>query len=574
MRKYFPVLAALAACLFVAVTVTAAEFPPFPKGFVTDQANVIEPSAKANLESALREYEKQTSIEIAVVTVPSLGDLSIEEYVIALVGRPGWAFGKKGKDNGIIFLIAPNERKLRIEVGKGLQGDLNDGKAGEIRDEYIIPAFKAGDMSGGIIAGTNAIIQYLGPTPFEKRAEERERARAEAAAREKLAAAERAENLKIAGVVLSIILAIGICVFLFVRRIRKNRAEEERRTQLKEEFSSLLKTIASLVETFEKAYEKEKKSLESLRADNPPEVVSDLAARMKQFSEQLPVFKDTLAVLKGKESLPVPSAEDMAAIKNLKRSVGNSIDNIGLAAKLSEKIAIAKSEGPKLLAKLPAVIEKVVKKSEHEDVSADTKKAIKGAGKDYEQAALLATRQPVNWLVVYDLLERIAAKVEKAESSADEEKLFAKKARNEGPGLLKQMPAMFERATTKASRDHVTRATKQKVDEAVKKFSSVQKQASASAVDWIVVYALLLGVVSLLTAAERGSEKDIHDFKAAEKRRKEEEEEDDRRRRNSSSSGGFIGGGGWGGGSSGGGGSDFGGGGGGGFDGGGSSGSW
>lgn len=103
--------------------------------------------------------ENKTSAEISVVTLPSLNDEPIENVAVDLFQQ--WGIGKKGKDHGLLFLIAPNERKLKIEVGYGLESILPDGLTGRIRDTYVIPEFKKGDFNTGIMQGTQAMVQIV-----------------------------------------------------------------------------------------------------------------------------------------------------------------------------------------------------------------------------------------------------------------------------------------------------------------------------------------------------------------------------------------------------------------------------
>ena len=118
----------------------------------------------------MRKYRQDTSIEIAVVTVPSLEGLSVDEYTLELASK--WGVGNRKKDNGLVFLVAPNERKARIEVGYGLEGDLTDAQANRIMQNSIVPLFKNRRMADGIAAGVSEILRELGSTPYEARAEE------------------------------------------------------------------------------------------------------------------------------------------------------------------------------------------------------------------------------------------------------------------------------------------------------------------------------------------------------------------------------------------------------------------
>lgn len=144
---------------FVPLSVSAYTSPGKPTGYVNDFAHIISPQNKADLEKVLSGFEKQSSSEVAVVTVNSLGDETVETYAVKLFEE--WGIGKKDKDNGVLLLVAPNERKVRIEVGYGLEGALTDAISNNIIQNIITPSFKAGDYDAGIKNGTNAILQVI-----------------------------------------------------------------------------------------------------------------------------------------------------------------------------------------------------------------------------------------------------------------------------------------------------------------------------------------------------------------------------------------------------------------------------
>ena len=138
---------------------TAALSYPKPTGYVNDFAAILSAEQKAALEERLIQLEKDRSVEFTVVTVKSLEGTTIEDYAVHLFET--WQIGKKDKDNGLLFLIAPNERKVRFEVGYGLEPILTDAHTGRILDNYVLPEFKANRYSEGIIAGVTAVLPVL-----------------------------------------------------------------------------------------------------------------------------------------------------------------------------------------------------------------------------------------------------------------------------------------------------------------------------------------------------------------------------------------------------------------------------
>ncbi len=141
-----------------------AEDPPVPAltGRVVDRADILSSGTEAALAAKIEAHEKATTDQIVIVTLPDLMGHPIEDWGLTL-GR-SWGIGQKGKDNGIVFLIAPNDRELRIEVGYGLEGSLPDATANEIIQSEIIPHFKQGNMEAGVVAGLDAILAALGGT--------------------------------------------------------------------------------------------------------------------------------------------------------------------------------------------------------------------------------------------------------------------------------------------------------------------------------------------------------------------------------------------------------------------------
>jgi uncharacterized protein len=124
--------------------------------WVTDTAGALSPDTIARLNQKIGEIHTSHGIEMAVVVIRSLDGLSIEETAERIFNR--WGIGKKGKDNGILFLWATGDRKVRIEVGYGLEGVIPDGKAGAILDTYVIPRFRASEFERGVLAGVDATL--------------------------------------------------------------------------------------------------------------------------------------------------------------------------------------------------------------------------------------------------------------------------------------------------------------------------------------------------------------------------------------------------------------------------------
>ncbi len=145
--------------LFFALPVSAEpldDWPAKPSHYVTDRAGMIEASAERQLNGFLQELEQKSGVQFLVVTVDSLDGESKEGYALALAEK--WRLGKKGKDDGLLFLLAKKERQYRFEVGYGLEGLLPDGYLGSLGRERLVPFLKKGQTSEGVLAASISII--------------------------------------------------------------------------------------------------------------------------------------------------------------------------------------------------------------------------------------------------------------------------------------------------------------------------------------------------------------------------------------------------------------------------------
>lgn len=150
-----------AAALSVGAASCSSSSSPIPKftAPVVDQADVVSAATERQVDSELTDYQTRTGNQIAVAIVKTTGSKSLEDYTIDLARA--WGVGQKGKDNGAVLLIAYKDRKVRIEVGRGLEGTLTDLDSGRIIRERIIPQMQAGNVDAAIVDGTRGIRQVL-----------------------------------------------------------------------------------------------------------------------------------------------------------------------------------------------------------------------------------------------------------------------------------------------------------------------------------------------------------------------------------------------------------------------------
>lgn len=147
--------------LYTTATVSIAQ-PPIPELWGTpvhDEAKILSPDFITQLELVLKQSEDTTSNQVAVLTIPTLDGYPIEEYTLQVAEK--WKLGQKGKDNGVLLFVAVEDRKIRIEVGYGLEGVLTDALSNQIIRNEIAPHFRQNNYEAGILAGVQAIQQAI-----------------------------------------------------------------------------------------------------------------------------------------------------------------------------------------------------------------------------------------------------------------------------------------------------------------------------------------------------------------------------------------------------------------------------
>lgn len=159
----FGLLAAAAAGVKAAETL-----PPPPTAYFNDYAGLVSAADAQRLDAKLRQFAGETSTQVVVAVFPSLPSASLEDFTVRVA--QAWRVGRKDWDNGAVFFVFVNDRKMRVETGYGLEGALPDQLAGRILDEQVRPRFRAGDWAGGIEAGIDGILaatrgEYKAPPP-------------------------------------------------------------------------------------------------------------------------------------------------------------------------------------------------------------------------------------------------------------------------------------------------------------------------------------------------------------------------------------------------------------------------
>ncbi|HVE48006.1 MAG TPA: TPM domain-containing protein [Casimicrobiaceae bacterium] len=143
----------------LAVTSLEAADVPYLTGRIVDNAEILSEATRTKLAADMKAHEDRTTNQIAVLTVKSLEGDSVEDFATRVF--ESWTLGRKGRDNGVLVIVAPNDRRMRIEVGYGLEGTLTDAIAARIIRDRMTPRFKANDFNGGVSDGAAAIIATL-----------------------------------------------------------------------------------------------------------------------------------------------------------------------------------------------------------------------------------------------------------------------------------------------------------------------------------------------------------------------------------------------------------------------------
>lgn len=188
--------------LAVALPAAAQDLPPRPAGPVYDGADILSPAAEAQLDQQLRAYNAETGRALIVATVPSTGGENIDPYATRLFTE--WGIGGEARDQGLLLLVARDDRRMRIEVGYGLHPYFGGIMAGRVINDVITPRFKEGDFDGGIIGGVDAIITHLARSP------------ADAAAIEEAARVAEEAGRSEGGVPVGALIWIGFLFFFFI----------------------------------------------------------------------------------------------------------------------------------------------------------------------------------------------------------------------------------------------------------------------------------------------------------------------------------------------------------------------
>lgn len=212
--RWLAAVAALLMAALLALPAAAQDYPPRPQGPVYDGADMLSPMVEAQLDQRLRAYNAETGRALVVATIPSLNGQVIEPYATGLFTQ--WGIGGEKRDQGLLLLIARDDRKLRIEVGYGLHPYFGGIMAGRVINDVITPRFKEGDFDGGVTSGIDAIMEHLNRSP------------ADAAALAEAAEAAQASAQSEGGFPFGLLIWLGFLFFFFILPAMSGRGRRRR----------------------------------------------------------------------------------------------------------------------------------------------------------------------------------------------------------------------------------------------------------------------------------------------------------------------------------------------------------
>jgi len=442
------------------VFLCSAQNYPNPVGYVNDFANILSKSEKDTLNAKLSRFENETSIEIAVVTVTSLQGYSIERFTLGLANA--WGVGKKSTNNGVVLLIAPNERMVRIEAGTGLMNKLTDSASREIIQEVIIPEIKSKRMNSGIINGIDAIVAVFNPQSITRIVNTKQQQKLEEI---------NQKQIEKFGLVFFFTILICVTIFLIVVFV-SNRYEFKK------------EAIVNLYNA--------KVALEKLRPEflGSKGIVDDLEnilkwdlSRMRVGFYQIDISEIDSMILEVEyclKKLFLPKTE----ISNLLKKIQNQIDRIDTAIRCISTLRFLPDE--------VSSIEEEIKNDP--DVKMETKAKLTMVLTHFKNLCGLIYEHGLMFFeIVCPQVKQVADSLERVKAEIVRDKEFAKKAREEGPNMLKSIQLKLEEA-----RKNVSDKKKRKaLDQAYGNYRKAINMSRQNNPNWITIFTVLMLIDSL-----------------------------------------------------------------------------
>lgn len=401
----------------------ATSFPAM-KGIVSDYAGKLDAAQIEELSGLLKDYERQTSIELVVVVVNSLDGLSARNYATGI--GDSWKIGKAGRDNGIVLLWAPNERAYALRVAEGLSADLPDAEATQITRQSLLPNFKRGDYYAGLKETVLATMEHVSAIPWEERLEARKpdaeqetldrRRRAEQAwqaevqRREQEARqAEQERQLQSdtrTGLVFITLLALGVLLAVVIHRSRRRAAK----------LSELAQAVTTIPDNLTAAEK------------NAPEIQCTLDACAHEMPEQdISSLRQSLAgqpdrILKIKVDAQCIDPAKLESYDEMVRVRANSLAERNLLESTKESIARIKEAKAQSQAMMEKLSHETFEITDVRDSSrtAQINELLLQSRQDYERARQNSSLSLVDWLIINQMLNNSRSQMQQAVSYSQE----------------------------------------------------------------------------------------------------------------------------------------------------------
>ena len=449
------------------------------KGYVNDFAGLMSSAEVDSLNQDLSRFQTQTTIEIAVVTVPSLEGRSAEDYTFDLFNK--WGVGKKGTDNGVMLLLAPSEKKVRIEVGRGLEPVLTDLHSSRIIREDITPAYRAGRQGESIASGVHSIMRHLSRAQVPT-------AKADSIASVKADDSGSNALYKFNRKAIPFLGLLIFAIVLIIIVIRISLSLKERAIRRKNILGQLA-VCRGLLDKAESNFDHYRTKLTQLLDESPWQIWLSLKQRFSNinfqaFERKLNTFERDF--LGGRLTL----TEAEAQIMTLQREMNEYFDiTIDIEKKLLEfkEAKVFVRTRVSFLTERISDVEAIVN---HPDVKEGSiRHALDTARADFQNLHIPTDPAAViDWIDIRRELESIMEALEYVENEAEAAKANAVKARQEGPILLQNMPGILAAAGQRAD----TSLKKDLLAGARNCYDKAHGLAADSEVDWPLVFAMLL----------------------------------------------------------------------------------
>lgn len=365
---------------------------PKPSGFVNDFANQLPLEAVQSLEMKVRDYQRATGNQIGVAVVPSLNGTSIDEYSLGLFRA--WGVGQYAVNNGVLFVWAPKERKIHIEVGRGLGGVLNQAERERILAQ-VRTLFRELKYEEGVNAAVDGVIGVLGlgssgnaaPQPIPELEPSSE------------------SGFGTLGVALLVAAGLGVGLWLMVRRSRAARWTEELPRQL-------AKADGAITEAEHRRADAQVAMME-LRKEASDDVCRRFEVMLSEAPDSIERLKRDLSELR---MLPQASYSELRMahrkMSRLQERTRAAVTNFSEVRDTLDAFGVRRSDAERMLKELPSKLTRM----EAEGVPGSAEGLLRAAAETYGQALQESRRQPANWLLVYDLLADVGECLERIEN--------------------------------------------------------------------------------------------------------------------------------------------------------------